>query len=292
MVMHVAIAYLGLILSTILFLSCITKESTTSMMLILFLCYADILFCLTCAVFGTLDLAHGSFATGFVGCIIYTLLILSSCFYSILFVSLIALERYAAIVLARPLTKKDIWKLLHINSIVGTASFIIPFALNDYSQFALQSSREVCSNAFWRHEPLPLISTVVCLFVMIGSTIVLVFCYGTILRSYLRLRTSMKDTATSIYDTQSAPPDKSQKDLERRLLIKCIAVSGVYVFFWSPYTIKILVEVITGKPLEVSLDIFCHCFALLNSALNPVVLYVFDARIRTNINQFLRLGTA
>jgi hypothetical protein len=74
---------------------------------------------------------------------------------------------------------------------------------------------------------------------------------------------------------------------EREIIIKNITLSGSFVLFWSPYLFKIFYEVTLKNPVPIPVDAICVLLALLNSALNPCIVYVCDTRIRRNLNAFL-----
>ncbi|KAJ3329771.1 hypothetical protein HDU91_003761 [Kappamyces sp. JEL0680] len=74
---------------------------------------------------------------------------------------------------------------------------------------------------------------------------------------------------------------------EKRLMFTAITITGCFVFLWTPYLIMMFAEMITGVPAPAGWDQFCSLLVLSNSAINPFLLYAFDNRIQTNVNQIL-----
>ncbi|KAJ3339470.1 hypothetical protein HDU91_001013, partial [Kappamyces sp. JEL0680] len=79
---------------------------------------------------------------------------------------------------------------------------------------------------------------------------------------------------------------------EKRLMLTAIVITGCFVFLWSPYLIMMVIEMVMGVPAPTGWDQFCSTLTLINSAINPFLLYAFDKRICANVNQLLGIKSS
>ncbi|KAJ3301642.1 hypothetical protein HDV03_000521 [Kappamyces sp. JEL0829] len=102
----------------------------------------------------------------------------------------------------------------------------------------------------------------------------MLICTGTwILFVYLKTRkTTRKTTITE---------EQDRKVVSMSLLLACY-----FTVLWLPYFCLILWEALHGVPASPEWDQF-SCIHILNSAGNPILLYKFDATIRSQVNDLL-----
>ncbi|KAI8906928.1 hypothetical protein EDD86DRAFT_256297 [Gorgonomyces haynaldii] len=264
---HFLLGAVGLILTFTVIFSSMRQTSTASMLLILLLCWADLLFCLSIVVVGGLDLAHQKFSTGKTGCIIYSCLCLFSCYISITAVAAVTLERYFAICHNKNMSHTTAWWTIAGIVVSGIIITTWPAFIGQYDVYALESSLQVCVLAFWSRDKYALIEITICVVTILSGAGIMVLCYGLIFKKFSDSRKSIPVTMiNSGVSELNSMQDAKRKDSEKKLLLKC-------AFY----------EIATAKPLDPFLDYLCAMSALANSALNPIFLMTFDSRIRSNV---------
>ncbi|TPX71644.1 hypothetical protein CcCBS67573_g06094 [Chytriomyces confervae] len=70
------------------------------------------------------------------------------------------------------------------------------------------------------------------------------------------------------------------------LLMQSIAIAGLFMIGWTPYLSMGLYEIVTGTKVHPHYEFAAEMFASMNDSLNPVVVMVFDDKIRSNVVQF------
>ncbi|KAJ3243235.1 hypothetical protein HDU78_000695 [Chytriomyces hyalinus] len=70
------------------------------------------------------------------------------------------------------------------------------------------------------------------------------------------------------------------------LLMQSIAIVGLFMIGWTPYLSMGLYEIVTGTKVHPDYEFAAEMFASMNDSLNPVVVMVFDDKIRSNVVQF------
>ncbi len=167
--------------------------------------------------------------------------------------------------------------------------------------------------AWWKKDVITITMNVVTLSVILSSVIGVSFCYFQIVRRYMQVKSSLKSginkafTATAVSSngiaTTVSPtimvkeenggflkrlfPNISKE--ETKLLVKALAITGTFFALWTPYVILIVVEIATSTPISIGWDQFCCLCAVSNSMINPISMYLFDNRIKENVN-YLFLG--
>jgi hypothetical protein len=76
---------------------------------------------------------------------------------------------------------------------------------------------------------------------------------------------------------------------QKRVWYQCTVLSGSFVVFWSTYYLKIVFEMVTGKPAEPVFTAMGQGLGLICSLSNSVILMYFDNRIRGNVMKLLKL---
>ncbi|KAI8834216.1 hypothetical protein BJ741DRAFT_246193 [Chytriomyces cf. hyalinus JEL632] len=95
-------------------------------------------------------------------------------------------------------------------------------------------------------------------------------------------------------DEESQRPPKMLKKRKRTeeetkqiaLLMQSIAIVGLFLIGWTPYLSMGLYELLTGTKAHPDFEFAAEMFVSMNDLLNPVVVIVFDDKIRRNVVQF------
>ncbi|KAJ3334838.1 hypothetical protein HDU91_002501 [Kappamyces sp. JEL0680] len=78
--------------------------------------------------------------------------------------------------------------------------------------------------------------------------------------------------------TENAEVEKK----ERRLIRMAVALITCFVCGWGPYIFLIAYEVAMQLPVSKKLDQFLHMLPIFNSAVNPLLLYLFGKHVKTH----------
>ena len=173
----------------------------------------------------------------------------------------------------------------------------LPFA--DLDTFiSLQSSDIYCFTAMHRSEPLNVIASLLVLFVVLGVMLFMLYAYYFIVKRYLDLkkadkqRKEAKDAAVEGLSHQGiksprlqAKESSNMGGNEIKLLKKAIAIAGSFVCIWSFFAGKIIYEVSNSEPVAVSYDLFIEILFTAYPILNGIILYLYDAKCRNNIQE-------
>jgi hypothetical protein len=76
---------------------------------------------------------------------------------------------------------------------------------------------------------------------------------------------------------------KASQDNQRIVFYKCVAMTLCLVLLWSPYYVKVLFEIVTGRSIGTDCSAVATIFALLCPTLNPFILCYYDNRVRGNM---------
>ncbi len=90
--------------------------------------------------------------------------------------------------------------------------------------------------------------------------------------------------------TSDVSVKEKASNLQKKVLIKCVTITGVFLTFWFPMAIKMLYETFLGSRMANEEYIaIANQFLTFNCTLDPIVLYLLDNRIKGDIRKFLRL---
>lgn len=291
-------------------------NQTVSTMFILSLSCADVLFSLSESVFVIINLSSNGWATGQTGCLVNALLaILAECL-SILSLALLTFDRYSVLLKTLTLRFTQNSARICIIALWITCPILCCYVIyfNAYGYIVgLGSTKYVCTLSWWTKEPLTVFGIAVCLVALLGVLIFVVFAYTSIVIFYMRMKADQvrKEKITSSSDklSKSNGPLKSSgpgkpKNLnsppgslfnvsgnlsadEIKLLTRSIVITGTYFVCWTPYLVKIFVEIGSNHPSSSAFDFLANTAVALYPLLTGIYLLVFDARINRNAKEMM-----
>ncbi|KAI8906927.1 hypothetical protein EDD86DRAFT_256295 [Gorgonomyces haynaldii] len=298
---HMLICLFGVVVSVIILASTIRTICSPQTILILLLCWADLGLCLAGSVYSIWQLAQNSFDIGVIPCAIYSICDVFFAFLSLVTLLMITFERYNYVIRQKTLTLAQAWRTVGFLFLISFFVAVWPAMANQLQLYGLEPGKIVCALVFWDTTPIGLFQSLICMGLIFSCALVMIFCYAMIIRSYYVFKAQHKSTGSNLTSLKSAIDDgnelqkkssiskKEERDLETRLLIKCILISGMYICCWCGYGIKAIVEIATQKPIPPVWDVIVTIPTSMNSAFNPVLLYVFDSKIKANVREMLGL---
>lgn len=279
------ITFLGFLGNLAIIVSIVKSHQSlnSSIRVILSLCIADLLLCLMQVVYTSRNLLSEGWNFGAAGCVVNAQIILSCEFVSINSLILLTADRYLIVIHHHYMSERktsQILALIWVSSIV-VCSYPV-YTGNFWYILTLEPSKLFCSGVYWGKEPLlvlgiAIVLTVIALGVVVISiayTKILFFYYSAIKRKRERLNSAIMMTVE----------DEAIKANERKLLFKCLAITGGFFLSWICYLVKIIMEVALSEPSDPIFDSISSIGVFLYSCLNPFVIYLFDASIRKVID--------
>ncbi|KAI8827343.1 hypothetical protein BJ741DRAFT_714431 [Chytriomyces cf. hyalinus JEL632] len=92
-----------------------------------------------------------------------------------------------------------------------------------------------------------------------------------------------KDQRQPKVDKKKARTEEEAKQVA--LLMQSIAIVGLFLIGWTPYLSMGVYELLTGTKAHPDYEFVAEMFVSMNDLLNPVVVMVFDDKIRRNVLQ-------
>ena len=260
---------------------------------------------------GTIYIYYSFHSFYLLGCLWTEALIIFTLGASIISVFAMTLHRYLIVVRSYHLTQKQAIAILS-GIWIGLAVVIGLFlAFEDHGISAsLQSSELYCFIASTRPEVLNVIATISILFFILGTMIFIVYAYYFIVKRYVELKRTaqMKDQVSVMHPADNIQQIEAQHhrkefspvllilqrpqgipigDSEIKLLKKAIAIAGSFVCIWTFFVGKLLFEVLSQQPVSTFYDSFIEVLFTAYPIFNGVILYLYDAKCRNNIQDLL-----
>lgn len=253
------------------------KDITPHSTIIVSLCFADFCLCLTCLITFALHLGYQSWTipgiSAVTGCLINT-------FFNSLFLHtsgisfvLLAVERY--VVILRGWYQHKNWVFGWITLQVSYSLVISSILVTSDDNVQLSTSVLICEPNFPHRTRLIIaLGSIIIISIIVGLSAICL-CYYCIYQFY-KSRNTKGYTSTKINDAK-----------EKKLMIRLLIISGIYVVLYTPWLSAIIYELCTTeKPPYWLSCLFLFCI-LFNCAINPVLLYKLDPSIK---NQFDHIG--
>lgn len=275
----VFLGFIGLLLLTMILVSILKTGNTSgSMTLVISLCVTDWVLSLTSFVYGSIDISHNGFATGYYGCIINALLSAGMVCSSLLHIVSLSQERYLMIFYQFRFTDSQVY--------IWTATiWMLSFGLVTYpfytgtiatTGYELSPSLMMCTGSWTSNDPIDVAFSSIALFVIFSSIGLNLFAYGRIILAYQYAFKSKLSRVDNVL----------QQRKEKKLVIKAAVLTLSYIICCFPYFSLIVLCTITNQPAPLSLDIIASILLQVNSSLNPMLLYIYDGRIRRNFCEY------
>ena len=267
----IAFSLVGLVANLYLLVKASASTHSPSTMLLFSVIGADFVVCLSVFLFNSINLAFGGVHK--LACLIQGVICVIAVFVSVASLSAAAIERYLCAVRGVYLSDRGVktW-LIVIWSVLSFLLALLPILDGTrYDQvYNLEPSFGTCFIAWSSEDPkVAFLVWILIVFVAIAM-IVISICYYLVYKKYKNLN-APRASAISPRNTE-----KVKREKEKKLLIKCVVLTAVFVTFWIPYLISATYEAITHKMLSAVYIVTAEHFVLFVSVLNPILLMHFD----------------
>jgi hypothetical protein len=232
------IALFGTVSLIIVIMSTIKQSGNSAgTLLVMSLCLADLSYCFPSFIYTLINVASGGWAEGYVGCVLNHIIVIHSCFASVLSLLAITFERYIAIIHGKTMT--------NMQAMIGIAGIwissflisILPIITNSVGpSIALQTAKLICTLTWTSSIPLVSFQIWLCIITLMTVVFFMCFAYFQIVRVYMVAQRNVNQEKTSQTTslTESLKQGKFSKE-EKKLLMKAITISSTFVICWTPY---------------------------------------------------------
>lgn len=255
-----------------------TREDTGAKnKLIWSLCFADFILVAVHSVQSISNLSIGGFAFGETGCIVDTYIEYLAGLGSILSLVAITVERYVSIIMGRDISEIDGW-------LVCTAIWIVDFLVVsvtffaggvDGNLFTLGESKVFCIVAYWNPVPKSIASFYFTITFVAGAIVIISYIYYAIFIIYRQI--NLKKAA--------GKREKGLNENEKKLFIKSVMLVGLFTISYTPLLLAAVYEQVSRKPMPPAFYTLTFICCVFNSAFNPYLMILLDARIRSAVFQ-------
>lgn len=269
-----SISLIGTFNNVLLLVTNIGRQELASSIMILSLCVADILFCLTSAMTFPFGIIHGRFVLGTLGCKIQYFFLVFNAVVSIMTVSSIALEQYLSIVLSKRISTRTAYGWMGLIWVIMGSLIAGPLLFNPNPDIVvLDDSHLYCTMNWGSTKPLVYGST---LFIVVLA--VMFVCL--ILMSYISI-------GYHVYRISSHSKRKAALKIQHKILLKCVILTSTFLLLWLPELFHIIALVSGSRSYSMEWSLFSAVCLVLNATLNPVLFYILDPRVQHNIKNAL-----
>jgi hypothetical protein len=264
-----------MISSSILLLANIGNPNSESAKILLSLSAADFVFCATCLICFIFGFYYGGFGMGLVGCYVTYVLVMGSSCVSIWTLGVAAMERYVSVVMGIVLTERQVYLWLSFPWFLAVLLTSLPFLMQTPMRtIQLEPHHWLCSVAWHDHSWQTLVQTSLCITCFSISFAMNIYCYTKVYIAFTEACKAKKKTQAIL-------------DSQRKVFIKCVALTCAFVLVWITYYIKMYVELLTGKRVDPIFASFAAFLGGIGPSLNSFVMCYFDNRLRGNVMEFL-----
>ena len=255
-----------------------TREDTNAKnKLIWSLCFADFLLVAVHSVQSISNLSIGGFAFGEAGCIVDTYIEYIAGLGSILSLVAITVERYVSIIMGRDVSEFDGWLVCAAIWIIDFLVISVTFFAGgvDSDVFTLGESKVFCIIAYWNPAPKTIASFYLTIVFVAGAMVIISYVYYSIFIIYRKI--NLKKSA--------GKREKGLNENEKKLFIKSVALVGFFTISYTPLLVAAVYEQVSRKPMPAALYTLTFVCCVFNSAFNPYLMILLDARIRSSVFQ-------
>ncbi|KAJ3361535.1 hypothetical protein HDU91_003877 [Kappamyces sp. JEL0680] len=257
-IFHFIIGIVGTVFCIVVLASTVfRKGNAPSLHLVTCMIWGDLINLSSIVVFNGMDLYYGGFSTGKVGCSIYGFLIMFSCGMALLSLLSISVERYNFIHNRVALTLRRAW--IAVGFIWGNSIFfaLLPFITQSYTNsLGLQSGKMICAVSWWNNHPWTIVMDAFSLLFIASPLGAMSFCYTVIISDFLKAHRNLHavlENGTGLATTTGGAASNEsgktttgvvaiQAQQEQKLLIMALIMTGAFMMCWTPYLIKMIVE--------------------------------------------------
>lgn len=277
----IAFSLIGMLANLYVLVTAASSIHSPSTMLLFSVIGADFLVCLSVFLFNSINLAYGGVDK--LACLIQGVICVIAVFVSVASLSAVAIERYLCAIRRVYLSDRGVktW-LIVIWTFLSFLLALLPYLCKiRYDQvYNLEPSFCTCFIA-WSSEDSKVAVLVWILIVFVAvAMIAITICYYLVYKN-------LKALGASAIGPRNT--EKLKRDKEKKLLIKCVVLTAVFVAFWIPYLISAIYAAINHNMLYAVYIATAEHFVLFVSVLNPILLMHFDNRLffaLSHVNQW------
>ena len=263
------LGWLGVLVNGLVLVGNIGRQDNANRVYMLALSLVDFLICLFYSVFVSGALMNGGFSWGQEGCFTYTVSLLVFAQVSFLLMFTISLERLITTVFMYKAKSKEAYAVITGIFVTNPITHIIVFLRPDQYHYVLLEDHHWGCIADYTSTEFSMRSyaiTSATLAVVCGTSIL--FSYATV---YMKFR--------SVFQRSNR---KNKNIMQKKVLIKCLAITIAFFLLWTPEFTAIIYEVSTFHHRPKLLGQLGSLGVVVSSAINPILMLVLDSHVRTN----------
>jgi 7 transmembrane receptor (rhodopsin family) len=258
-----------------------SRPLTPHLILVASLCFVDLLLGIEVCLYAT---AFNNNTNLIVACQINSFFSTFGEISSIFCFGMITLERY--LVICRGLqdhVRKTIIAILITYIYTGLFG-----ALSFRSASDVQLAMGIlCHVKFCSRDPVMLFFFATTIILITIIFVILVYCPYKILQIYA---VTKKEKLDSLQLAENSDSIVQKKVKERAVFIKLSIITVVFILMIGPISFAILSELITGVESSPNYTLFYVFTSASNSALNPILLYLFDVTVHVRVNDLFGIA--
>ena len=271
-IVSVVMSGAGLILNSLLLLSNRSKSFSPNSVLVLSLCFSDIILCLDgiITLFGSV--IRGGYGWGQLACYLNCFFAVTCCCVSLLLIASMGIERYLASCWNKTLSNRVtmawvvviwIWMLgFNLYTMISPNTSMV-IMLDKKAWFCLPQ---------YKPNDQPNVTRIMVVAFVLFICIVIVFSY---LKVYFKvLRLTLESTR------------KEAEILHRKVFVQCSAIGTLFLVGWSPEFVVIFLEFSSGKT-NMGLSIAASVFIFAHTVMNPILIMHLDPNMMKRVKVFL-----
>ena len=224
-----------------------------------------------------------SFAGGIIvpldrtACLINAIALVYLCSVSIFSLVALTANRYLVIMheMRLPEGRADLLIVCMWTILLGVV-VAFSFALNLDITISLDVTKAYCGMNWTSSDPLAASANVVCIVVIAIPIIFITMAYSRMIYSYSKSHRVIRERGKEFWTPN-----------ERKLVIKACAITLGYFLSWTPFLIKIVIEMVKKDSVSKSFSFFAEFAVGVAPMLNAIILLRFDAQVRIEVDKML-----
>lgn len=150
------------------------------------------------------------------------------------------------------------------------------FALNLDVSISLDVTRAYCGMNWTSSDPLAASANIACMVVIAIPIIFIAMAYSQMIYSYSKSQRVIRERGSEFWTPN-----------EKKLVIKACAITLGYFLSWTPYLIKIVIEMVKKDSVSKSFSFFAEFAVGVAPMVNAIILWRFDAQVRIEVDKMI-----